>query len=64
MCLSMSSGLERFREAALALEEGLRMDPFHPALKEQLDIATQGVVADLLQGKTLSSWHILLQRRK
>ena len=51
----MSSGLKRFREAALVLEEGLRMDPFHPALKEQLDTATQGVVADLLQGKTLSS---------
>ena len=40
----------RFREAAVVLEEGLKIDPFSAALKCHLDAATRGNLADLLAG--------------
>ena len=51
---SCTPGLQRYREASLVLEQGLEMDPFNPAIKAQLEVATQGVLADLLQGEL--SW--------
>lgn len=44
------TGMQRHREAAHILEEGLKMDPFNSALKAQLDLATQKNVSDLLEG--------------
>ena len=44
------SGLRRFREASLVLEEGLKTDPFNPAIKAALDDATQNMLADILAG--------------
>ncbi len=49
------AGLGRHREAALALEEGLRMDPFDWPLKQALEAATQGIVRDLVEGVFLAS---------
>ncbi len=44
------SGLQRYREAALVLEQGLEIDPFHPGVKQNLEAATQGIFRDLLDG--------------
>ena len=35
----------------MVLEEGLKMDPFNPYIKLQLEAATQGSLADLLEGQ-------------
>ncbi|KAK9836334.1 hypothetical protein WJX81_006453 [Elliptochloris bilobata] len=45
------SGMGRHREAALALEEGLRLDAFDWPLKQALEAATQGIVRDLVEGR-------------
>ena len=53
------SGLQRYQEAALVLEEGLAIDPFHPDLKAHLEKATQGIFKDLLDGAhctSLQAW--------
>ena len=44
------TGLNRFREASLVLEEGLKIDPFNAALKSALDEANQGILGDILAG--------------
>ena len=44
------TGLKRFREAALVLEEGLRMDPFDKTIKHHLEAASNGIMRDLLEG--------------
>ena len=44
------TGLKRFREAALVLEEGLRVDPFDKAIKHHLETASNGIMRDLLEG--------------
>lgn len=50
MWLEPCAGLGRHREAALALEEGLRLDPFDWPLKQALEAATQGILRDLVEG--------------
>ena len=37
----------------IVLEEGLKLDPFNPHMKAQLEVATQGSLADLLEGLLL-----------
>jgi hypothetical protein len=43
-----------FAQAAAAFEAGLESDPFNSTLKAGLQCAQQGLVQDLLDGKTLS----------
>lgn len=44
-------GLGRHREAVGVFEEGVRMDPLNPHLKQGLQQANQGLLQDLVQGK-------------
>ena len=55
--LGACTGLGRHREAALALEEGLRLDPFDWPLKQALEAATQGILRDLVEGASPSHSH-------
>ena len=43
-------GLKRYREASLACNEGLKLDPFNVELKKASEEATQGTLKDLLTG--------------
>ncbi|KAK3261796.1 hypothetical protein CYMTET_29312, partial [Cymbomonas tetramitiformis] len=45
-------GLRRWRDAKAAFEEGLSYDPFQEDLKRGLQEATQGILKDLIEGKS------------
>ena len=47
--------MQRYREAALVLEQGLDIDPFHAGIKAHLEKATQGIFKDLLDGAASAS---------
>lgn len=51
--MQLAAGLKRYREAIVVLEEGLKLDPFNPYIKVELEVATQGNLADLLEGLPL-----------
>ena len=46
--------MRRYREAALALEDGLRFDPFYLPMRLALDAATAGILRDLVEGVALA----------
>ena len=43
-------GLKSYRLAADVCQEGLKLDAFHPALRQASEAATQGILKDLLTG--------------
>ena len=60
MCLD--AGLQRYREAALAADQGLKLDPFNLELRKASEEVTQGTLKDLLTGESvhylnLHRWH-------
>lgn len=48
----LGAGLERYREAGHVAEQGLKLDPFNLDLKQASEQATQGILRDLLTGKS------------
>lgn len=50
-------GLQRPREASLALQEGLKIDPFDVEMKACLQEATQKILAEIMEG---ASAHLVL----
>ena len=44
------AGLARFREAALTLDEGLRIDPLNSSMQQLHAQASKGMLGDLLEG--------------
>lgn len=53
LCQQLLAGLERYREASLIAEQGLKLDPFNLDLKQASEEATQGILKDLLSGQLL-----------
>jgi hypothetical protein len=45
-------GLRRWRDAKSAFETGLQYDPFSEDLKRGLEESTQGVLKDLIEGRS------------
>ena len=45
-------GLRRWRDAKGAFETGLQYDPFNEDLKRGLEESTQGVLKDLIEGRS------------
>ena len=48
--MHVHAGQGRHREATLVLEKGSEFDPLNGQMRLQLEVATQGVLRDLVEG--------------
>ncbi len=48
------AGLMRFKEAAMTLDEGLRLDPLSSSMQQLHAEASRGMLGDLLEGTHLT----------